>query len=196
MQTETMIYWKNGNIVAESGQIKVYEMQEQLYLEQGPGHTLWALESECAVYLDQFIKQEPKGNVCEIGLGLGVAARLLMSFPKVKHLTTIEKNKDVIFTHDATIHILDERVNKWPHYEYAKHTKINEDGLHFLSATKERFDYIFLDFYKAIDEDTLPEIKDMCNAAQKCLTKNGVVIGWLDPYTQASDYEEFIQIFK
>ena len=196
MQTETKIYWKHGDVVAESGNIKVYEMDESLYLEQRPGHNLWALEQECIVYLEQFIKQEPVGEVLEVGLGLGVASRLLMSFPKVEHLTTVEKNKNVINTHDATIHILDNRLDKWPQYNYSKHTKINDDGLRYLLNTDQKFDYIFLDFFKAIDEDTLPVIKDMVNASKRCLTKKGIVVGWLDPYTQSDDYKEFEEIFK
>ncbi len=196
MQTETQIYWKHGDIVAESGLITVYDMNDQLFLEQGPGHTLWALESECTVYLDQFIKQEPVGEVLEVGLGLGVASRLLMSFPEVVHVTTIEKNQDIINTHDATIHILDGRIDKWPQYDDSRHTKINDEGLHYLLNTNQKFNYIFLDFYQCIDEDTLPVIKDMTNAARRCLNSDGVVLGWLDPYTQSGDYKEFVNIFK
>lgn len=196
MSTETMVYFSHGEVVAQSGLVKVYEMSDELFLEVGPGHNLWALETEYKDYMNQFDQLTPKGNCLEIGLGLGVASRCMMTFPEVTHLTTVELNKDVIVTHDATIHILDDRVGKWECYHYEKHSKINAEGLDFLLTTNQKFDFIFLDFYKAIDEDTLPEIKDMAKAAQRCLTEGGIVIGWLDPYTQADDYKEFENIFS
>jgi len=50
-------YFTKGKIVAESGDVKVYLMQGQLFLEIGPGHDLWALESEDFDYINQLRKQ-------------------------------------------------------------------------------------------------------------------------------------------
>jgi len=191
--TRTKYYFKDGNVVAQSGDVCVYDMDNQFYLEiKGD---LWALESEYSVYMEQ-LKDLPYGNCLEIGLGLGIASRCIMTFPKVKHLTTIEQNKDVINIHNDLKPYLDTRLNKWMLYDIFKHTIINKSGLNYLLECKEKYDFIFLDFYRAIDEDTLPLIKDMVNIAKKVLTKDGVVCGWLDPYTPVEHYEEFENIFR
>jgi spermidine synthase len=195
MDTETKVYFALGDLVAESGHAKVYSMDEQLFLEIGPGHNLWALESEYTDYMPQLM-HKPKGNCLEIGLGLGVASRCIMTFPAVNHLTTVEKNKDVIATHNATIYILEGRVNKWESYNKSKHSIVNQEGLNYLLTTTEKYDFIFMDFYIHIDEDTLPVIKDMASAAKRCLNKGGIISGWLDPYTPLEFYKEFEDIFS
>ena len=192
---ETKLYFKHGITVAESGYVSVYEMDEELFLEIGPGHNLWALESEYSEYMTQ-LKNKPRGECLEIGLGLGVASRCIMTFPEVKHLTTVEANKDVIATHNSLIYLMDTRDSKWEPYDNAKHSIIYHDGLTYLTKTKRKFDFIFMDFYKAIDEDTLPVIKDMVVAAKKRLNKGGLVMGWLDPFTPPEDFKAFEEIFK
>jgi hypothetical protein len=42
----TPIYFTDGEIVAESGAVRVYEFDGILYLERGPGHSLWADSEE------------------------------------------------------------------------------------------------------------------------------------------------------
>ena len=53
-----------------------------------------------------------------------------------------------------------------------------------------------MDFYKHIDEDTLPEIEDMVAPAKFCLNKGGTILGWLDPHTPAEFYDRFNKLFK
>lgn len=196
MDTETKIYFTHGDIVAESGDARVYSMDEQLYLEVGAGHDLWALESEYKDYMDQFVVRHPRGKCLEVGLGLGVASRCIMTFPEVTHLTTVERNPNVIATHESLVYLMDTKADKWMPYNYDKHTVVNSDGLQYLLDTQEKYNFIFLDFYKMIDEDSLPEIRDMANAARECLTDNGFVLGWLDPYTPPEFYKEFDNIFR
>lgn len=195
MGTETKIYFKHGDIVAEAGDARVYSMDDQLFLEVGKGHDLWALESEYKDYMNQFATKQPKGKCLEVGLGLGIAARCIMTFPDVTHLTSVEKNRNVIATHEALIYLLDYKTDKWMPYDYTKHQIVNDLGLNYLLRTKEKFDFIFLDFYKLIDEDSIPEIRDMAKAARGCLNKGGTVVGWLDPFTPPDYYREFEKIF-
>jgi spermidine synthase len=196
MQTETQLYFKHGNLVAQSGDARVYEMDDQLFLEIAPGHDLWALESEYDVYMDQLRNNKPFGECLEIGLGLGVASRCIMTFPEVNHLTTVEVRKDVIETHEALIYYMDSKLDKWLPYDMEKHTIVHKEGLKYLATTKNSYDFIFMDFYKLIDEDTLPVIKDMVAMAKTKLNSKGKVVGWLDPHTPAEFYEEFENIFK
>ena len=194
MSTKSKIYFVDGNVVAQSGDVKIYLMDNQLFLEIGPGHNLWALESEYAVYMDQ-LRGKPFGNCLEVGLGLGIASRCILTYPNVRHLTTIEKNNDVIEAHDKIVPLLNNKLTKWIPYDNNKHTIINDDGLHYLTTSKEVYDFIFIDFYKQIDEDTLPDIKDIVTAGKKCLSEKGIIMGWLDPFTPPEFYKEFENIF-
>ncbi len=195
MQTSTGIYFKEGGLVARSGEVSVYEMAGQLFLEVGPGHNLWALESEYTDYMAQ-LGDKPKGKCLEIGLGLGVASRCILTYPEVTTLTTVELRKDVIKIHNDVIPLLDQRIEKWTPYESDRHTIINEDGLKYMLSTRERYDFVFMDFYKHIDEDTMPTIKDMIAAAKVCLTEKGIISGWLDPYTPIEYVNEFLGSFE
>jgi len=192
---DIVTYFTTGKIVARSGDVKVYSMDDQLFLEIGPAHDLWALESEVIDYIQQ-LKDDPKGNCLEIGLGLGVASRCIMTYPMVDHLTTVERNKDVIEVHKQLIPLLDNKKDKWAKYKEENHTVVNMDGLEYLLTTNEKYDFIFMDFYKGIDEDSLPEITDMVNAAQSCLTDRGIIRGWFDPYTPIEFVEVFHELFK
>lgn len=192
--TSSMLYFKEGKVVAESGEVRVYEFNNDTFLEIGKGHNLWALGSELSDYIEQ-LQDYPRGNVLEIGLGLGVASRYMLSLPKVRALTTIEKNSDVINVYD----IVKKRDKTFmEHFDHKKHLILNTDGLSYIYNTKRTFDFIFLDFYDRIDEDTLPDIKDMvegCKRAQ-ILAKGGKIMGWFDPYTPNEFTEQFYNIFS
>lgn len=195
MQTSTGIYFKDGEIITNHGEVTVYRMDNNLLLEIGPGHNLWALESEYVDYMEQ-LGDKPKGNCLEIGLGLGIASRCILTYPTVESLTTVELRKNVIKAHEDLIPILDEKMEKWDFYNSKRHTIVNIDGLIYMLTTKNKYDFIFLDFYKHIDEDTLPQIKDMVACAKLCLNPGGKVSGWFDPYTPAEFVEEFLNSFN
>jgi spermidine synthase len=101
----------------------------------------------------------------------------------------------VINTHNSLTYHLDNKLDKWLPYDDTKHKIINQEGLVFLNTINELYDYIFMDFYKAIDEDTLVEINHMVSAAHTRLKPGGTIWGWLDPHTPAEFYEEFEKIF-
>lgn len=181
---EGLIYFKDGELIAESGNARVYKMHGQLFLEKGPGHNLWALEAELEDYIDQ-LDSWPQGDCLEIGLGLGIASSYLLTFPRVKTLTTVEIDKDVIAVQKKANPIDDKR-----------HIILNANGLYFAYQTKRVYDFIFLDFYSHIDEDTLPEIADMVVACKRVLKNNGHMIGWLDPHTPGDFAKIFMDLFE
>ena len=192
-----LIYFRDGDLVANSGDVSVYDMNDELFLEIGPGHTLWALEREIKDYIVQ-LDDFPRGNCLEIGLGLGVASRCILTYPYVDHLTTVELNSDVIKTHEITSDILADksRDTKWLPYNKNRHSIINMSGLEYLYTTKDKYDFIFMDFWQHIDDDTLPAIADMAKAAKKVLEYDGKIIGWLDPHTTKDNIEYFEKIFN
>ena len=192
-----LIYFDDGKLVASQGDVKVYEMNNELFLEIGPGHNLWALESEVSDYIEQ-LWDLPKGSCLEIGLGLGVASRCILTQPEVTSLTTVEKNHDVILTQQQLSGILDNgsRDDKWVRYDDSKHRIINSDGLVYMYQTNRKYDFIFIDFYSHIDDETLPGIADMVEAAKKVLAKDGIILCWLDKYTPLEYAEPFFDLFK
>lgn len=194
MTEKGLIYFKDGEVVAESGDAKVYRMNGELFLEIGPGHTLWALQSEIHDYIEQ-LGDLPRGEVLEIGLGLGVASRYLLTFNKVKRVTTVEVNKDVIEVQKMIRDLLYTEEDLQVIGD-KQHIILNTDGLIYLYSTKFRYDFIFLDFYDRIDEETLPIIKDMVTGCKRILKPGGKMVGWLDPHTPGEFESEFMEIFS
>lgn len=194
MTEKGLIYFKDGEVVAESGDAKVYQMNDELFLEIGPGHTLWALQSELSDYIEQ-LSDLPRGDVLEIGLGLGVASRYLLTFNKVKRVTTVEVNKDVIEVQKMIRDLLYTEEDLQVIGD-KQHIILNTDGLIYLYSTKYRYDFIFLDFYDRIDEETLPIIKDMVAGCRRVLKPGGKIVGWLDPHTPGEFESEFIELFS
>jgi spermidine synthase len=181
---EGLIYFKDGELIAESGNARIYKMNGKLFLERGKGHTLWALEDELVDYIQQ-LESWPKGNCLEIGLGLGVASKYLLTFPKVKSLTTVEIDEDVISAQKMANPIDDDR-----------HLVLNANGLYYAYETKQMFDFIFLDFYDVIDEETLPVIADMVAACNRILKRGGRLMGWLDKHTPGDHAAIFMSLFE
>lgn len=181
---KSLIYFQSGKLIAESGLARVYRMEGKLYLEKGKGHTLWAHDGEIEQYIEQ-LKDLPRGNCLEVGLGLGVASRYMLSFPRVSTLTTVEIDSDIIDVQKKANLIDDKR-----------HRILNVDGLLYAYQTKKLFDFIFLDFYTHIDEETLPVITDMANACRRLLTSKGRMIGWVDPATSGEHYKCFINVVE
>lgn len=185
-----LIYFKDGELVSESNDAKVYKMNGELYLEIGPGHTLWALESEISDYMEQ-LEDFPRGQCLEIGLGLGVVSRYLLTFPKVEHLTTVELSEDVVEAHSKIKE--EDRGIKFP-YNSKKHRILCSDGLEYAYLTKRKYDFIFIDCYDRIDEETLPLIADMHKACSRILKPDGMIMAWLDKHTPGQYYTEFQRI--
>lgn len=181
--SESLIYFRDGELIAESGNARVYKMDGKLFLEKGTGHSLWALEDELYDYMEQ-LGSWPRGDCLEIGLGLGVASKYLLTFPRVNSLTTVELDSDVIEVQKRVNPIDDDR-----------HLVLNANGLYYAYETKRLFDFIFLDFYDVIDEDTLPRIADMVVACNRILKSDGKMIGWLDKHTSGDHAKIFMSFF-
>ncbi len=192
MTKKNLIYFQDGKVVAKCGDVTVYKMNNDLFLEIGPGHNLWALESEIVDYMYQ-LESYPNGEVLEIGLGLGVVSRYLLTFPNVKRVTTVEINPDVIGVNklipEEDRNVLSPMVDK-------QHIILESDGISYAYTTKRMYDFIFIDCYDAINEDTLPLIADMVHACSKVLKPTGKLMGWLDKYTPEPYYDTFYRLIE
>ena len=187
MSRSGLIYFEDGELVAEHGEARVYKLNNELFLELGPSHTLWALESELQDYMEQ-LQDFPRGNCLEIGLGLGVVSRYILTFPKVKHLTTIEISEDVIKVHDK---IKEKDRGLQMDYNPEKHRILHAGGIEYAYQTNRRYDFIFIDCYDRIDEETIPVIADMFAACSRALKSGGKIMAWLDKHTPEPFYSTF-----
>ena len=190
-----LIYFRDGKIVAENGEAKVYEMNGELFLEIGPAHTLWALESESVDYVDQ-LGDKPHGRVLEIGLGLGVASKYILSCPKVKSLTTVEKSADVISVHEKISPTMKTFKDAEGYFSNKRHLILNADGLLYAYKTRMEFDFIFIDCYDRIDEETLPFIADLIIACKNIVKDPHEIVGWFDKGTPEEYTKDFFNLFK
>jgi SAM-dependent methyltransferase len=177
----TLLYFIEGEIIAQCGNIKVYEFNGELYLERGPGHSLWADSLEIEELKPQ-IGDKPRGDCLEIGLGLGVASKFILS-KDINSLTTVEKDIEVITVYKQLNPIDD------------KHKIICGNGADFMLETKGTYDFIFLDFYDIIDEDTIGDIENYVKIAKTILRPGGEVVGWFDIYTPDEFAEQFFALF-
>jgi hypothetical protein len=181
--SDTGIYYIDGDVITESGDVKVYQDDYDTYLEIGPAHTLWALGSERKDYEKQ-LSNRPFGDILEVGLGLGVSAKYMLSLEKVKSLITVELNSEVIKVFNYLNIGLDKR-----------HTIINSNGLDYVKSIDKKFDFIFLDYYTLLDEETLAGIEIMVYWCKKILKPGGKIIGWYDKYTPDNFTIWFNEIF-
>jgi spermidine synthase len=192
MINKGLIYFQDGKLVAEHGDARVYKMNGELFLEIGQGHTLCCAEGELTEYIHQ-ISDFPKGRCLEIGLGLGIVSRYLFTFPQVTHVTTIENNLDVIKIHND---LKEEDRGLEIDYPAEKHRILHADGIEYAYQTKQKYDFIFIDCYNRIDDETLPLIADMTAACSRILNRGGKMVGWLDKHTPGPYYSIFQKIFN
>ena len=177
-----IIYFRDGTLIAKSDETRVYEMGGELFMEAGRNNLI-SSDGDLSDYIWQ-IGNKPYGNCLVVGLGLGIATKYILSLPKVDTVTVIEPNDSVINTQTLINPITDDRVSI-----------INNGVLSYLYQVEDKYDFIFLDCYNIIDEDTLPFIADIVAASKKVLTRKGNLLGWLDNNTPEKFIEAFYSIF-
>ena len=160
--------YKDGKLIKELENIRVYKCDNELYLEQdleGYGTELWAYTIELP-YFKQLMKDYPKGDCLETGLGLGVSSRYILSFDKVKSLTTVEIDPNMIEVQRAVNHIDDNR-----------HTIVNDNCYTFIRKTNRKFDFIFIDHYNNI-YDKIYYLLTMLNNLKDKINPGGKIVHW------------------
>lgn len=180
---EGTVYFRDGELVGESGNAKVYKMNDEHFLEIGPGHNLVSAGHDIVDYIWQ-INDRPYGNCLIIGLGLGIAAQYVLSLPKVNSLTVIEENVDTIKVQSIINPITESNLKI-----------VNGEILPYLYQTSELFDFVFIDCYTIVDEETLPFIADIATGASKVLKRGGTLAGWLDNNTPEEFIDPFFKLF-
>jgi len=176
------LYFIDGELIISTGDVRIYKMNDEYYLEKGPGHNFWADSLERTDYKQQ-IGNNAKGKCLEIGLGLGVASEYILS-QDIETLTTVEFDLDVINAY--------RQLNPIPN---PKHNIVCQSGYIYMSHTNKKYDFIFLDFYTLLDREILTQLQEYKNLAESLLNPGGVMKAWFDPYTPDTEAEIFYELF-
>ncbi len=179
-------YFESGKIIDKVGEVSLYDFDGELYLDISG--QLW-MSSHEREEVERQISNKPKGDCLELGLGLGIASYIIIRQGSVKSLTTVEINKDVIDLYYKSMEGL-----LWPNHKIVQGNCL--DYLVMVGQTKKRFDFVFIDFYSIIDEDTLPDIEASIRLSKKILNTNGEVVAWFDTSTPDENAERFWNAIK
>lgn len=169
-------YINNGKLLTTNGDVRVYEFNDELFMESGIKGNLISAENDLRNYIWQLGKK-PHGDVLILGLGLGFSIKYLLSLPKINSITVIEPNNNIIIMYQQS----------QQHFESdIPITVINSDFFKYLYETKDNFDFVFIDCYRRMDHTTWPLVADLVVAARHSCKVNGKITGWVDD--GASEY--------
>lgn len=160
-------FWEeNGNLEFQSGNVRIYNVERDQYLFVD--QTIYASTTERAWYIKNLMPVA-RGNVLEIGLGLGCASKVILANNRVNSLLTVEENEHVIagFGRPLRRHlILMEDVNRW---------------VKKLPRKFPMYDLIFVDHYTLEDEEeTIPELGKLAVQLEPLLKDQGNMVFWID----------------
>lgn len=182
-----ILYFRDGQLIAEQGDARVYEMDGLKYLEVGENnsHTMWTDESEKSWYYKNGLDFKARGFCLELGLGMGWASEIILSNSEVEQLITVEINLDVIAIQDEVNPISDDR-----------HVIINDDADNYTETTNNTFDFVFIDTYLTVDEDTLLWLEAIIPKIRTKLNSGGEIMAWLDEFALEEDKKRFYEILS
>jgi len=159
-------FWdKNADLEFHQGDVRIYKMdgEHHLFVNQ----IMYASTTERTWYIHN-VMHHAKGKCLEIGLGLGVASKVILARPEVTHLLTVENNEAVIGAFGKPLHrhnILWADVYQWV------------DGFIELSPM---YDLIFVDHYTLEDEDEIYALEDLAFRLEPLVKEGGRMIFWID----------------
>ena len=158
-------FWnENGKLTYHQGNVRIYNMDRQNYLFVD--QVMYASTAERAWYALN-VYPHAKGRCLEIGLGLGVASKAILSNKRVSHLLTIESNDYVIAAFGRPLlkhNILHANVYEWVNNLY---------------NAEEMYDFIFVDHY-TFDEEELNKLVQLSVDLKPLLKKDGRMVFWID----------------
>lgn len=157
----------NGFLEYQQDNVRIYDMDREKYLFVD--QILYASTTERSWYIKN-VMPHAQGRCLEIGLGLGVASKVILARPEVEFLLTLEKSEAVIRAYGKPLprHLV-QQANV---YEWIE----NYEGFSFPS-----FDLIFVDHFTAMDdEELIEELAPLVEKLKKLLKPKAKLIVWID----------------
>jgi len=173
-------FWTdNAKLVFQRGDVRVYSMDEEEYLFVD--QVMYASTTERGWYTTHAYPRA-KGKCLEIGLGLGVASKVMLATRAVTHLLTVEKNENVIAAFGRPL---------------SRHNILNVDVNEWLSKFPElvpMYDFIFVDHY-TFEEEELVEIEELSVILKQLLKPGGKIVFWVDENAPDEDQEQIRKLW-
>jgi len=167
-------FWdENGELEFHEGSVRIYRMDGEQYLFVG--QVMYASTTEQDWY-GRNVFPHARGRCLEIGLGLGVASKVILANPAVTHLLTIENNENVIAAFGKPLY---------------KHNILHADVYRWASnliMVGPRYDLIFVDHY-TFEEEELGELQELARNLLPVLADGGRMIFWVDENAPDEDRE-------
>ena len=174
-------FWdKNAFLEYNEADVRVYRMDNEHYLFIG--QVIYASTTERSWYIRN-VMPYAKGRCLEVGLGLGVASKVILAKSEVRHLLTIEQNEAVIgaFGRPLTRHnILCADVYEW----------VNN----FQEPTP-MYDLIFVDHYTSMEDGLWEDLKSLVEKLSKLLKEDGKLIIWIDENMDQKEITQFKELW-
>lgn len=175
-------FWdENGYLEFHQGDVRIYRVEGEHYLFVD--QTMYASTKERDWYIRNVLPFA-RGNVLEIGLGLGCASKVILSRSGVKKLLTIEKNENVIAAFGKPLY---------------RHQVLCDDVYEWVESWPEpirTYDLIFVDHYTLEDEEQIPELAELGRKLEPLLKSGGKMIFWIDENSPAEDQEQIKNLWR
>lgn len=173
--------WWNENAVleVEQGDVRIYNSdgEQYLFVDQ----TLYASTTEKGWYI-QNVYPRAKGKCLEVGLGLGVASKVMLANSATTHLLTVEKNENVIAAFGKPLF---------------KHNILHADVKEWLSnfpVLSPMYDFIFVDHY-TFEEEEVELLDWLAEALRHLLKPGGQMVFWIDENAPEEDKEKIKKLW-
>lgn len=176
----TFDWWEeNGTLEFQQENVRIYRMDNETYLFVGP--VMYASTTERSWYGNN-VFPHVTGKCLEIGLGLGVASKVILARPDMSHLLTIEKNENVIAAFGRPL---------------LRHNILHADVTEWVTSLvnwEPMYDFIFVDHY-TFEEEELELLDWLASSLKMLLTPNGKMVFWIDENAPDEDKEEIKKLW-
>lgn len=176
MSKDAFAFWdRNGKLTYNEGPVRIYNVDGEDYLFVGPVMYASTIERD---WYGRNVYPRARGKCLEIGLGLGVASKVILANKRVRHLLTIEKQAEVIQAFGRPLprhNILEKNVYEWI-------VGVAES----VDLFEPFYDFIFVDHYTDMEED-YDDLKNLQEMLLPLLKQNGSLVFWIDENAPEED---------
>jgi len=182
MKQHAFSWWdQNGFLEYHNNNVRIYNVdgEQYLFIDQ----IMYASSTERSWYIKN-VMPHAHGRCLEVGLGLGIASKVILARPEVEYLLTIENSEPVIAAYGKPLHrhfLLCADIYEWA----------NNYGEFDLPL----YDLIFVDHYTAMEDELIDELTPLVENLKKLLRPEGKLIVWVDESLAPEDTEMFRKLW-
>ena len=164
----------NADLEFIQGNVRIYNMDHEAYLFVD--QTMYASTTERGWYISN-VYPHARGKCLELGLGLGVASKVMLANARVDHLLTIENNEHVIGAFGKPL---------------LRHNILWTDAIQWVSnfpVLEPMYDFIFVDHY-TFEEEELEKLQTLGTGLRYLLRPGGKMVFWIDENAPDEDRKQ------